>query len=174
MQEIKRHRFHHCVGKIPWRRKWQPTPVILPEESHGQRSLVAYRPWSCKDSDMPEWLTLLLLPDFSWINSHNMKQKILPVDSIGSIQNPRIPCFMMFPLSHWSSYYTASFPGTAAPNTSMSARWNCPSGGAVSTMTWISCKELPSGRLQEWQPPMSSSIRRSPVFVGVKCAALRT
>ena len=31
--------------KIPWGRKWQPTPVLLPRESHGQRSLVAYSPW---------------------------------------------------------------------------------------------------------------------------------
>ena len=33
------------VGKIPWRRKWQPTPVFLPGESHGQRNLVGYSPW---------------------------------------------------------------------------------------------------------------------------------
>ena len=32
----KRHRFNPWVGKIPWRRKWQPTPVFLPRESHGQ------------------------------------------------------------------------------------------------------------------------------------------
>ena len=32
------------VGKIPWRRKWQPTPVFLPGESHGQRSLAGYSP----------------------------------------------------------------------------------------------------------------------------------
>ena len=32
------------LGKIPWRRKWQPTPVFLPGESHGQRSLVGYSP----------------------------------------------------------------------------------------------------------------------------------
>ena len=31
-----------------WRRKWQPTPVFLPRESHGQRSLASYRPWSHK------------------------------------------------------------------------------------------------------------------------------
>ena len=37
------------LGKIPWRRKWQPTPVFLPGESHGQISLVAYLPWSCKN-----------------------------------------------------------------------------------------------------------------------------
>ena len=39
-------------GKIPWRRKWQPTPVFLPGKSHGQRSLVGSGPWGCKESDM--------------------------------------------------------------------------------------------------------------------------
>ena len=33
------------VGKFPWRRKWQPTPVLLPRESHEQRSLAGYCPW---------------------------------------------------------------------------------------------------------------------------------
>ena len=33
------------VGKIPWRRQWQPTPAFLPGEFHGQRSLVGYSPW---------------------------------------------------------------------------------------------------------------------------------
>ena len=37
-----RHGFDPWVRKIPWRRKWQATPVILPGESHGQRSLVGY------------------------------------------------------------------------------------------------------------------------------------
>ena len=37
------------VGKIPWRKKWQPTPVFLPGESHGQRSLVGYSPWGHRD-----------------------------------------------------------------------------------------------------------------------------
>ena len=36
----KRSGFHPCVGKIPWRRAWQPTPVFLPGDSHEQRSLV--------------------------------------------------------------------------------------------------------------------------------------
>ena len=40
-----RHRFDLWVRKIPWRRKWQPTPVFLPEKSHGQRSLAVYSPW---------------------------------------------------------------------------------------------------------------------------------
>ena len=36
------------VRKVPWRRKWQPTPVFLPGKSHGQRSLAGYRSWGCK------------------------------------------------------------------------------------------------------------------------------
>ena len=36
-------------GRFPWRRAWQPTPVFLPGESHGQRSLVGYSPWRCKE-----------------------------------------------------------------------------------------------------------------------------
>jgi len=37
-----RHGFHPWVGKISWRRAWQTTPVFLPEESHGYRSLLGY------------------------------------------------------------------------------------------------------------------------------------
>ena len=40
--------------KIPWRRKWQPTPVFLSGKSHGQRSLVGYSPQGCKELDMTE------------------------------------------------------------------------------------------------------------------------
>ena len=40
----------------PWRRKWQPTPVFLPRESHGQRSLAGYSPWGHKELDMTKWL----------------------------------------------------------------------------------------------------------------------
>ena len=39
------------VRKIPWRRKWQPTPVFLPGESHGQRNLVGYSLWGSKEPD---------------------------------------------------------------------------------------------------------------------------
>ena len=42
------------VGKIPWIRKQQPTPVFLPEESHGQRSLVGCNPWCHKELDTTE------------------------------------------------------------------------------------------------------------------------
>ena len=44
----KRQGFDPWVRNIPWRRAWQPTPVFLPGESHGQRSLVGYSPWATK------------------------------------------------------------------------------------------------------------------------------
>ena len=43
---LKRCGFNPWVGMIPWRRAWQPTPVFLPGESHGRRSLVGYSPYS--------------------------------------------------------------------------------------------------------------------------------
>jgi len=50
----KRCRFDPWVGKIPWRRAWQPTPVFLPGEFHGQRSLAGYGPQGRKESYMTE------------------------------------------------------------------------------------------------------------------------
>ena len=52
--------FNPWVGKIPWRREWQPTPVFLPGESHGWRSLAGYSPWGRKELDPTEQLHFLL------------------------------------------------------------------------------------------------------------------
>ena len=59
--EIKRHlllggKAMTNLGNMPWRRKWQPTPVFLPGKSHGWWSLVGYCPWGCKESDITEQL----------------------------------------------------------------------------------------------------------------------
>ena len=43
-------------GRFPWRKKWQPLSVFLPEKSHGQSSLVGYSPNGCKELDMTEQL----------------------------------------------------------------------------------------------------------------------
>ena len=48
-RRCKRHRFNPWVRKIPWRKAWQSTPVILLGESHGHRSPVGYGPWGCKE-----------------------------------------------------------------------------------------------------------------------------
>ena len=72
--QCRRHRFNPWAGKIPWRRKWQPTLVSVPEKSHGQRSLVGYSPWGSKESDKTERLSthslkqlIASLPMWSWL-----------------------------------------------------------------------------------------------------------
>ena len=54
--------FNPSIGKIPWRRKLQPTPVFLSGEAHGQRSLAGYHPWGHKESNMTEQLSTAQLP----------------------------------------------------------------------------------------------------------------
>ena len=51
---VQRHRFNSWVEKIPWERAWQPTPVFLPGESHGQWTLVGYSPQGCKEWNITE------------------------------------------------------------------------------------------------------------------------
>ena len=52
--QCRRPWFNPWVRMIPWRRAWQPIPVFLPQESHGQRSLAGYSRWGCKESDTAE------------------------------------------------------------------------------------------------------------------------
>ena len=70
--QCERPGFDPWVGKIPWRRKWQPTPVFLPGKFHGWRSLVGYGPQGPKESDTTERLhfhfsLLTLFPAISYL-----------------------------------------------------------------------------------------------------------
>ena len=56
--QCERPGFYPWVGKILCRRAWQPTPVFLPGEFHGQRNLVDSSPWGLRESDTTEQLTL--------------------------------------------------------------------------------------------------------------------
>ena len=56
--QCRRTEFNPWLGKIPWRRKWQPTPVFLPGQFHGQRTLVDCSTRSCKESDTTERLSV--------------------------------------------------------------------------------------------------------------------
>ena len=70
--QCRRHEFNLWVRKIPWRRKWQPTPAFLPGKSYAHSGLVGYSPWGCKrvkhdlatkqqnKSYIQGWLNLLL------------------------------------------------------------------------------------------------------------------
>ena len=74
----RRPSFTPWVGKILWRRKWQPTPVLLPGKSHGQRSVVGYSPWGCKELDTTERLHCL-----SFLYLFNLYAEYI-------MQNPRL------------------------------------------------------------------------------------
>ena len=63
-RRCKRHRFDPWVEKIPWRRAWQPTPIFLPEESHGQRNLVGYIQRVTK-----RWTLLKLVSTHAWLGT---------------------------------------------------------------------------------------------------------
>ena len=61
-RDVGKPRYDPRGWKISWRRKWQPTPVLLPEESHGQRSLASYSPRGRKESNMTRHSCTLYLP----------------------------------------------------------------------------------------------------------------
>ena len=65
--QYKRPGFNPRVRKIPWRRKWQSTPVFLLGKSRGHRSLAGYSPWGYKELDMTERPTLSLLHNILFI-----------------------------------------------------------------------------------------------------------
>ena len=71
MQETQELWFHPWVGKIPWSRKWQPSPVFLPGKFHGERSLARYSPQGCKELDKTEWA-------MSWCDSASRGQGCIP------------------------------------------------------------------------------------------------
>ena len=84
---------------IPWRRKWQPTPLFLLGKSHGQGSLVGYSPWGCKESDIPEWLSMYkrfanlmdAILEQRWERSHSMCSRKFEINRLhdGDVLKPR-------------------------------------------------------------------------------------
>ena len=67
-RRCRRLRFHPWVGKIPWRKKWQPSPVFMPGKSYRQRSLGGYSPWDHKELDTTEGLSrhTAIWREYSW------------------------------------------------------------------------------------------------------------
>ena len=75
--QCRRCGFHPWVRKIHWRRKWQPTWVFLPGKFHGQRSLVGYSPWDCKELDTTEHLSKSIhCSNIEFLSIHTMLGKI--------------------------------------------------------------------------------------------------
>ena len=104
--------FDPCVGRIPCRREWVPTPVFLPGEFHGQRNLLGYSPWGCKESDTNEWLIVWLS---YWLSESGSEVAQscptlcdpmdcnLPGSSVHGISQVRILEWVVIPFSKGSS-----------------------------------------------------------------------
>ena len=118
-RRCQRCRIDSWVGKIPWRRKWQPAPVFLPGESHGQRSLVGYSPWG------PELDTTMHAPtqasqnrfssascflSFRERHTHSLSLTHIPSQSYSWSQSVSPRCF---PTCTPSVYYTHSHTTSA-------------------------------------------------------------
>ena len=108
--------FDPWVRKIPWRRKWQPTPVFLPGKSHGPRSLAGYSLWGHKELDMTEhthklffnfyfylfiWLCWVLVVAHRIFNLHCGMQDLV----LWSGMQSRAPTLRSPSLSHWTTIF---------------------------------------------------------------------
>ena len=91
--------FDPWVGKISWRREGQPTPVFLPGEFHGQRSLVGYSPWGHKKLDKTERLRLYF---HGFSNHFHFASSELDMSGCTSFWNQRfLPCHLVLvPVPH--------------------------------------------------------------------------
>ena len=81
----KRCRVYLWTGKSPWSRKWQPTPVFLPGESLGQKSLVGCSPWCCKELDTTEHKIALYVQILKWGLNQTSEIKLVNLD-FGELQ----------------------------------------------------------------------------------------
>ena len=119
MQEMQEIHVRSWVGKIPWRRKWQPTPVSLPGKSRGQRSLVGYSPWDHRVGH--DWA-------HTHINIFNIiSQALRSATVLGSAANS---CSTLYDPRDCSS------PGSSVHETSQQEFWSelpFPSPGIFST-----------------------------------------
>ena len=130
----RKHEFNPWVGKIPWKRACQPTPVFLPTESHGQRSLVGYSPWGRKELDMTE-------------ATEHTPDGVSPLEGLytwrmpGSIQKP-----------HWWAHLRRKSVSLSSFLLSWRGRsWDCLLGFIVKSVLVILHPSLPPG-LEEADP----------------------
>ena len=103
------------IGKIPWRRKRQPTPVFLTGKFHGQRSLGGYSAWGRKKSDMIEGLTLSHSSAERKMYPHSFVSSFLPF-----LLLPSLPFLLPLFLWIWSSLQVSTLPDAeSGPRTSI-------------------------------------------------------
>ena len=90
-RRLRRYEFDPWVRKIPWRRKWQPTPIFLPGKSHGQRSLASYTPWGHKARHLPQG-ELMPVDEARSLHSWASHTPLEPTSSLDVYQVIYAPC----------------------------------------------------------------------------------
>ena len=104
-RRYKRHSLDPWVWKIPWRRKWQPTPVLLPGKSHGERSMAGYSPWGYKELDR-----LKQLSTYSYLLSQlNISNVNNQVKIIYQYRHGKIISKIVSPFLHVQTEYAKPF-----------------------------------------------------------------
>ena len=122
--------FDPWVGKIPWRRKWQPAPVLLPRKSHGGRSLVGYSPWSCRVGH--GWVTSLYFSFYilwKWstdVHEMSFSASVLPLRMLGN---------MLFWETAWP--WEEIYVTLDKSSVSSSAKWWVESESSVTTLRHV-------------------------------------
>ena len=91
--QCRRLGFDPWVGMIPWRRKWQPTLLLLPGKSHGRRSLVGYSLQGRKESDTTEQLHFHMILEVLCSRKHVWLQKIIGMLALDSWP-PKVACHL--------------------------------------------------------------------------------
>ena len=115
-----------------WRRRWHPTPVLLPGESHGWRSLVGCSPWGCEESDTAEWLHFHALEKEMATHSSVLAWRIPGTGEPGGL-----PSMGSHRVGHdWSNFAAAA----AAADYPLQCRWT----SSNQLKSWKEQKGLPS------------------------------
>ena len=127
MQETQRRGFDPWVGKIPWRRKWQPSPVFLYGKSHGQRILAGYSPRDHKESDTTEQVNCT--DNTAWKCKGKKAMCVLVAQSCPTLCIP-IDCAHQASLSISNSWSFLKF---------MSIEWQWHQAISSSTIPFSSC-----------------------------------
>ena len=100
--QCRRLRFDPWLGKISWRKKWQPTPVFLPGKCHGQRSLEGYSPRGHKESTQlsnettTNWIFDQIHPRFPLLS----EKFIINKNSHKSVKKTQLSIQHLLPIKH--------------------------------------------------------------------------